>query len=342
VLPGRSEIEALARRAYAEVSVNDPAGGQGATAALGRFLLGPADLPQGKRLAIVAEGALEYIPFAALRTSPRAAPLIAGHEIVTLPSASTLALLRLETEGRAVAAKQVAVLADPVFRRDDPRVTGTPAAETGGRERSQEVDRAAKESGLLSLDRLPATRREAQAILSLSRPGGSLRALDFDASLETAGSSELEQYKIIHFASHTLLNSNHPELSGILLSLVDQQGQPRDGFLQARQIFNLKLNADMVVLSACQTALGKQVRGEGLIGLSRAFMYAGAPRVVASLWRVPDSATAELMRRFYRAMFIESLPPSAALRKSQLALQRDPRWSVPYYWAGFTLQGEWK
>ena len=343
VLPERGEIEALARRAYAEVSVNDPSGGQSATAALGRMLLGSADLPQGKRLAIVAEGALEYIPFAALRISPRGPPLIASHEIVILPSASTLSLLRQETEGRAVAVKQVAVLADPVFRRDDPRVTHAPAAgETPRRERSQEVDRAAKESGLLSLDRLPATRREAQGIISLAVPGRSLKALDFEASLETAISPELAQYQIIHFASHTLLNSDHPELSGILLSLVDQQGRPRDGFLQARQIFNLKLNADMVVLSACQTALGKEVRGEGLIGLSRAFMYAGAPRVVASLWRVPDSATAELMRRFYRAMFVDSLPPAAALRKSQLALQRESRWSAPYYWAGFTLQGEWK
>jgi CHAT domain-containing protein/tetratricopeptide (TPR) repeat protein len=343
VLPGRSEIEALARRAYAEISVNDPTGGQSATVALGRMLLGSADLPQGTRLAIVAEGALEYIPFAALRTSPRAAPLIARHEIVALPSASTLSLLRQETEGRAVAAKQVAVLADPVFRSDDPRVTGRSLlVETTARERPEEVDRAAKESGLLNLDRLPATRREAAGILSLSGPGRSLQALDFDASLETAISPELQQYQIIHFASHTLLNSNHPELSGILLSLVDPRGQPRDGFLQARQVLNLKLNANMVVLSACQTALGKEVRGEGLIGLSRAFMYAGAPRVVASLWRVPDNATAELMRRFYRAMFIESLPPSAALRKSELALQRDPRWSAPYYWAGFSLQGDWK
>jgi len=234
-------------------------------------------------------------------------------------------------------------LADPVFRGDDPRVAGTRAAgETPIKERSQEVDRAAKESGLLRLERLPATRREAQGIISLAVPGRSLKALDFEASLETAISPELAQYQIIHFASHTLLNSDHPELSGILLSLVDQQGRPRDGFLQARQIFNLKLNADMVVLSACQTALGKEVRGEGLIGLSRAFMYAGAPRVVASLWRVPDSATAELMRRFYRAMFVDSLPPAAALRKSQLALQRESRWSAPYYWAGFTLQGEWK
>jgi CHAT domain-containing protein len=343
VLPGRSEIEALARRAYSEMSVNDPTGKQHDTSTLGRMLLGSADLPKGKRLAIVAEGALEYIPFAALRASPGASPLVASHEIVTLPSASTLALLRQETEGRTRPTKQVAVLADPVFRRDDPRVTGAPpAAETSGKERSQEVERAAKESGLLNLDRLPASRREAQAIISLADPGSSLKALDFDASLETSTSPELAQYQIIHFASHTLLNSHHPELSGILLSLVDRQGRSRDGFLQAREIYNLKLNADMVVLSACQTALGKEVRGEGLIGLSRAFMYAGSPRVVASLWRVPDSATAELMRRFYRAMFVESLPPSAALRKSQLALQREVRWSAPYYWAGFTLQGEWK
>jgi len=340
-LPKRAEIEAAARQAYTELSVNNPETGGKFTAALSRVLLrGVEHSLLRKRLVIVAEGAVQYIPFAALRT-PQGIPLISGHEIVNLPSASTLAVLRREMEGRNAAPRQVAVLADPVFNRNDPRVTGGSAPATP-QEGTDTLVRSAKESGLLSLDRLPATRLEAEAIVAQAGKDSSLQALDFDASRQAATSPELGQYRIVHIASHTLLNSRHPELSDIILSLVDQQGRPQDGFLQSHEIFNLKLNADLVVLSACETALGKEVQGEGLIGLTRAFMYAGAPRVVASLWRVPDRATAELMKQFYAAMLGEGLPPAAALRKAQLTLSKERRWSAPYYWAAFTLQGEWK
>lgn len=356
-LPKRAEIESLARLAYKEMSINNPSGGQQATNALGRMLLAPAveHLLEGKRLVIVAEGALEYIPFAALRASEQGAPLAAEHEIVNLPSASALLFLRKEMEKRTPSPQQVAVLADPVFSGNDPRVSHKPNAPanaavssekemalTAEKGRSADIQRSARESGMLFLDRLPASRREAETIVALAGRGANLEALDFNASRKTATSSDLAQYRIIHLASHTFLNSLHPELSGIVLSMVDEQGQPQDGFLQAHEVFNLKLNADMVVLSACQTALGKEVRGEGLIGLTRAFMYAGASRVVASLWRVPDEATAELMHHFYAAILKEGLPPAAALRRAQLALRQDRNWSEPYYWAGFVLQGEWK
>jgi CHAT domain-containing protein len=169
-----------------------------------------------------------------------------------------------------------------------------------------------------------------------------LLALDFAASLATAQSPELEKYRILHFATHGFLNSKHPELSGLVFSLVDQNGHPQDGFLRFHQIYNLKLNADLVVLSGCQTALGKEIRGEGLMGLTRGFMYAGAPRVVASLWSVEDRATADLMKRFYKAMLSEGLRPAAALRAAQLDLLSQRGWEAPYYWAGFTLQGDWR
>ena len=156
-------------------------------------------------------------------------------------------------------------------------------------------------------------------------------------------SAEFGQYRIIHLATHGLLNSTHPELSGIVLSLVDQHGQPQDGFLRLHEIYNLKLPAELVVLSACQTALGKEVRGEGLVGLTRGFMYAGAPRVVASLWKVDDKATAELMKRFYQAMLGEQrMRPAAALRAAQVEMLKQKEWEDPYYWAAFVLQGEWK
>ncbi|HEX6047098.1 MAG TPA: CHAT domain-containing protein, partial [Pyrinomonadaceae bacterium] len=149
-------------------------------------------------------------------------------------------------------------------------------------------------------------------------------------------------YRIVHFATHGLLNSQHPALSGIVLSLYDEQGRPVDGFLRAHEIYNLQLNADLVVLSACRTALGREIKGEGLVGLTRGFMYAGTPAVVASLWDVRDQATAELMSRFYEGMFKEGKRPAAALRAAQLSLSKEKRWSAPYYWAGFVLQGEWR
>jgi CHAT domain-containing protein len=133
-------------------------------------------------------------------------------------------------------------------------------------------------------------------------------------------------------------------LSAIVLSMVDKQGnmQPQGGFLRTIDIFNLNLPADLVVLSACETGLGKEIRGEGLIGLTRGFMYAGAARVVVSLWSVSDRATADLMERFYKRIFKKELTPSAALRSAQVRMWGKKKWQAPYYWAGFVMQGEWK
>ncbi len=234
-------------------------------------------------------------------------------------------------------------MADPVFDHNDPRVK----AEDGGwtsRDQADHVqsDRAAIESGLTGFDRLRSTRREAEGIIALTRDGEGLKALNFEASREMALSERLSQYRIVHFATHGLINSQHPELSGLVFSLVDERGQPQNGILRAHEVYNLKLGADLVVLSGCQTALGKEVKGEGLLGLTRGFMYAGSPRVVASLWRVPDMATAELMKRFYQGLLVEGLSAAAALRAAQIAIQKERRWAAPYYWAAFGLQGEWK
>jgi CHAT domain-containing protein len=146
----------------------------------------------------------------------------------------------------------------------------------------------------------------------------------------------------VHFATHGFLNSLHPELSGIVLSLVNENGEPQDGFLRLHEVYNLSLPAELVVLSACQTGLGKQIKGEGLVGLTRGFMYAGAARVVVSLWNVNDEATAELMKRFYQAMLREGQRPAAALRAARISMWKEERWQVAYYWAAFVLQGEWK
>jgi CHAT domain-containing protein len=183
---------------------------------------------------------------------------------------------------------------------------------------------------------------EAEAISGLAPDNLKLKALDFAANRAAAMNSDLGEYRIVHFATHALINNEHAELSGVVLSLVDEQGRPQNGFLRLYDIYNLKLGADLVVLSACQTALGKEINGEGIVGLTRGFMYAGAPRVVASLWRIDDRATAELMKRFYTGMLREKLRPAAALREAQVSMLKEKRWQAPYYWSAFTLQGEWK
>jgi CHAT domain-containing protein len=190
--------------------------------------------------------------------------------------------------------------------------------------------------------RLPFSRREAKAILAAAPAAQSKVALDFSASRATATDQELSQYRYIHFATHGLLNSSHPELSGIVLSLVDEHGRSQNGFLRLNEIYNLELPADLIVLSACRTGLGKEIKGEGLVGLTRGFMHAGAARVVASLWKVDDSATAELMGHFYSEMLRHGIAPSAALRQAQIKMAEQKRWRSPYYWAAFTIQGDWQ
>ena len=152
----------------------------------------------------------------------------------------------------------------------------------------------------------------------------------------------MSKYRYVHFATHGFIDSERPDLSAIVLSLVDEQGKPQDGFLRAHDIYNLNLPAELVVLSACETGLGKQIKGEGLVGLTQGFMYAGARRVVVSLWSVNDKATADLMARFYRGMLREKKTPAAALRGAQVEMSRQRQWQSPYYWAAFTLQGEWR
>jgi len=272
-------------------------------------------------------------------------PLIGDHEIVNLPSASTLAVVRKEVAGRQVAPKSVVALADPVFMKNDVRVkraTEAPARD----EKRQLVKAAAEDTGVASeglyVPRLPGTRQEAEQIMAMVPVMDRRLALDFSANRETATSAELSQYRYVHFSTHGFLNSVHPELSGVVFSLVNERGEDQDGFLRAHELFNLKLPVEVVVLSACQTGVGKTIRGEGLVSLTRGFMYAGAPRVVVSLWGVSDLGTTELMVRFYQGMLKDGMRPAAALRAAQVSLMNDKRWASPYYWAPFTLQGEWR
>ncbi|MBX7218651.1 MAG: CHAT domain-containing protein [Blastocatellia bacterium] len=378
-LPSRKEIEKTARRVYEQVTArvtaarslklseqkslatkSDAAFAAAATE-LSRMILAPAAAElTAKRLLVVADGALQYVPFAALPvpSAPGPSPLIVDHEITILPSASALVFLRQETGSRKPALKTVAVLADPVFEVDDARFKATvPTAAGSNATRSRDRYRKlglAKGVQMLNagvatetepdayIPRLAATEREGSAILSLVPPTKRKGAFGFQASRSAALSPDLSQYQIIHFATHGMVNTEQPELSGLVLSLFDAQGQEQNGFLLMPDLFSLRLPAELVVLSACQTGLGKEVKGEGLVGLTQGFMFAGTKRVMVSLWNVSDRATSELMIRMYRHLLREKLAPAAALRAAQLEMLKNRQWQSPFYWAAFQVQGEWQ
>jgi CHAT domain-containing protein/Tfp pilus assembly protein PilF len=302
------------------------------------------------RLLIVPHGALQYVPFAALpgpgaTGTPSDSPIVARHEVVMAPSASFLAGLRRQTPRPGSPPVRLAVFADPVFEPDDPRVAPGQRNAKGPAARTRSVGldlahRAAEPFTPGGIPRLIHSRKEAEAILSLVPPPLRREALGFDATRAAATSPEVGRSHIIHFATHGFVHSAHPELSGLVLSLVDRKGQPQDGFLRLHDIYNLDLEADLVVLNACQTALGTELRGEGLNGLTRGFLHAGARRVLASLWNTSDSASASMITGFYRSLLDDRQPPAAALRAAQLATRS--RLDAPYFWAPLVLQGEWR
>ena len=374
-LPGRSTIEELSRKTYELLTLRQTMKEQPGPAseeqlresdaeywrlssALSTMLLGPVANQLGsKRLLIVSDGFLKYIPFEALpvpnqSSSPASVDklelLFFNHEIVGLPSALTLTALRSEKRPANTAIKTVAVIADPVFEKDDPRVlavqTNTSAPE---KEEDAEVylSIALRDFGDQGeppvISRLPSTLREAKAIMAVIPPDEGMIADGFAATKERVVSDGLRNYRIVHFATHGLLNNESPELSGVILSLVDEHGKSRQGFLHLHDIYNMDLSADLVVLSACRTGLGRNVQGEGVVGLTSGFMYAGAKSVVASMWKVDDDATAELMGYFYTAMLKDGLPPAAALKTAKREMWKQERWRAPFYWAAFTLQGEY-
>jgi CHAT domain-containing protein/tetratricopeptide (TPR) repeat protein len=315
-LPGRADIEGVARQAHdllarsrsrkAELS----AGVQ--LAKLSRLLLDPvAPLLPGKRLLVVGDGILQSLPFAALPEPGAGEPLVARHEVVVLPSVSVLGELRREVAGRPPAPKTLWVLADPDF---------------SGR-----------------FEQLPYTRQEAAAILELASAPERFVVQGREARRAAVLDGALRDYRFLHFATHGSFAATDPGGGQLVLAQTDPRGRPEaNGFLHLADIYELDLRADLVVLSACQSALGREVRGEGMMGMTRGFFYAGAERVLVSLWNVNDRVTAELMRDFYRGILAEGLSPAAALRQAQDAIRRQPHRRSPYYWAGFTLQGEWR
>lgn len=185
--------------------------------------------------------------------------------------------------------------------------------------------------------RLPHARDEALAIAGLPGARVDLK-LGVDASPAVLHDPGLAAYDVVHFATHGVVDRAHPAQSSLVLSLADASGAPVDGFVRLHQVLALPLDARLVTLSACSTGVGRPVAGEGVLGLSRAFLHAGSDRVLSTLWQVPDQATAQLMADFYRRLIVDGQPAAAALRGAQRSLAAVPRWSAPYFWAGFIVE----
>ncbi len=346
-LPGRAEVERLARvfrdslNARAVPTTNESeiqtetrirkadAELDRTGAELTRILLRPvAGEIANKRLLVVTSEVLQYIPFAALpNTNAASRFLIQTNEIVHLPSASALAYLR--DTARRPATKEIAIFADPVFDASDERLR-------------QVIKSGAKPLARGPFARLVFSSQEAESISMLAPPENLFIATGFDANLSNLRKLDMGRYRILHFATHSSLDDRFNELSGVVLSLVDEKGAPREGIWRLNEIYNLTLNTELVVLSACETALGSEIRGEGLVGFTYSFMYSGARSVVASLWLVDDRPTYKLMQRFYQAMLKDKLPPSKALRAAQISMINEKGLDRPFFWSAFTLQGEWR
>ncbi|MGB8377539.1 MAG: CHAT domain-containing protein, partial [Rhodanobacteraceae bacterium] len=356
VLPPRARIEALAGELRAKLSAArtdettlsmdqlasrdraDLAAIRAIGSRLARMVLMPALADTSQRtVVVVADGLLRELPFTVLDDDMRrCAEPAAQRAFIYLPSIATLRGLRAPEPSPA--SRRLAIFADPVFRADDPRI---PAAKSTIA-RNSDIAASGIEGGIGNLPNLPHTRTEAAGIASLAGTSNVREALGFDASRAGVMDADWASYRIIHFATHALLNARHPELSGIVLSLYDKDGHAEDGFVRMNDIYNLRMPVDLVVLSVCDSALGDKVGTDGMFTLSRAFFYAGARRVVASLWPVDDRASAQFMTHFYRALLHRHLSPPVALAEAQTELRRQPRWRQPYYWAGFVVQGDWK
>ncbi len=347
-LPSRQKVEELSNKFYRLVTTTK--GRQGnwrviqAARELAHALLDPAIPWLGrKRLLISAPETLQEIPIGALPdptvnnpslgTSAWPQPMIVEHEVVRIPSGSVLAALRERAAHRARPRGRLAFVGDAVTSERDERLAGAPGFPPLGS--------AGKPPSFFDdYPRLNSTEDEGNAILKEAGQRDVLGIFGFEATRKLVISGQLEGYQTLHFATHGRLgNTGRPAL---VLSMWGRDGKPINGFLEDADIYALDLPADLVVLSACDTGLGESIPGEGLVGLSQAFLGAGATRVMISLWPVYDLETSQLMVNFYHEYYSSGLSPSEALRKAQIAMWNAPDRNTPFYWGAFETEGDWQ
>lgn len=328
--PG-NRIEALARGLHLAWRKADKRSADrfGQARGLVQVLFRPlGDPPAAGGIRIVPDGALHLVPMALL--ARLAWPGLPPGAAIVIPS---LATLQDDPVADLRGRRQLALVADPVYEAGDARV---PARAVPADTRTGDPAPAFGDGG--SLRRLPSAAIEARELMALvDEPAATLALVGPDASRDNVVNAALDRYRIVHFATHAFADSRDPALASIALSRFDADGRPLHGALRQYDITRLRLNADLVVLSGCDTALGREIAGEGPIGLAQAFLRSGARAVVATLWQVPDTSTALLMHEFYRGMLRDGRAPAHALALAQDHLKRQSRWSDPYYWAGFQL-----
>jgi len=305
---------------------------QNAVNDVSRLVLEPvSDQLRTPRLIVIADGGLQRVPFQVLKAFRSATePLVAQFEIVDAPSASALASVRQERMHRQPGTKMVVGFGDAIFAEDPSKPIPADTKST----------RADETRNLATLPTLFNAKRELRAIEDLAGNESAFYT-KYAATRDNFLNVNFSQFRIVHVVTHGILNDVEPQLSGLYLTRVDSNNHPLAGFIGLTDIYKMNTSVDLVVLSACQTALGKELRGEGLIGLTRGFMYAGAASVVATLWQVDDAASAELMKYFYTYLLRDGMTPPAALRAAQNQIRSQPKWKSPYYWAGFTIQGDY-
>lgn len=340
-IASRAVIDALTRRTYHGLKkpnpgIDDRRQRQAALAELARQVLAPvlASIDGKRRVVIAADGALQYFPFAVLSADGERR-LLDDFAVSVVPSVTAVTTQRQHRDKATRPTSTVALIGDPIFSASDPRFS----AAIDDRQRDQNAALAERSS---RFSRLTFSGQEIREIAALVPASDRVVATGFDATKPFALNTDLDRYRFVHLATHGVIDSQQPALSTLVFSTVQRDGTPQDGFLRLADVYELNLNADLVVLSACDTALGREIRGEGLLGLTQGFMYAGATSIVASLWQVPDRATAALMVRFYELLLSDGDDPVSALRKAQLDLASERRWRDPYYWGGFVLQGDWR
>jgi CHAT domain-containing protein len=305
----RAALEAQARRLY-------------------DLLVRPAEaqIAEARRLLVSPDGPLHTLPFAALMRGDRY--LVEQKPIHSVLSTTVYAeLARSRPDASQSGEQRLVAFADPLY----PSTEGL----------AEPVVREAVRNGL-TLKALPASRQEVEGIAGLFATAQTY--LGRDATEEKAKSLGPET-RLVHFACHGLLDERFPLNSSLALTISEHPAEGQDnGLLQAWEIFeSVRLDADLVTLSACDTALGKEMGGEGLVGLTRAFQYAGARSVLASLWSVSDVSTADLMKRFYGHLRAGK-SKDEALQAAQIELIRSPqkRLNHPFHWAAFQLTGDWR
>jgi len=338
-LPPAAEIEPLVadlrrtlsgsgRRSYARFVI--------ASRRLYEILLknGEAEFKEKKNLLIAPDDSLNYLPFDVLLTSE---PGRSGHaDFETLPYAlkswtirhtpSASVLSEIHKRKRSGEKKQPEFIAfgDPVYGQN-------------GHAAPMRVQRVVNDAFDASvLPRLLDSGREIAGIKMNFGDSARVFVRDDASESNVKRLTDLRRARIVHFATHGIVNERQPQFSGLLLSRDNEDRE--DGLLQTSEIYSLDLDAEMVVLSACRTALGKNLQGEGVIGLTRAFLRAGSRSVAATLWQVEDSSTADLMIDFYRDLNANK-SKTQSLRRAKLAMLKQPRFAHPHFWAPFVLIG---